>query len=143
MLSRHPRAWEGLWPPRIKVSLLADWVSPVQDDRRESLGADGQDPFARLGASAAWSWFLGDTFGTRSVCRGLSLHLGVGYFREYDQAPAWRPAGFDEYTYVTSQISQKLPGKHLREVYVLMSDGRLPTGGDERTTYLLGVVVVP
>jgi hypothetical protein len=100
----------------------------------------------RFEAHSSWKWKPFATLTQQPALTRIGLHADLRYYRAYDMPDSVERASLDDSFYRAFDLSYDLTDrnwKHLREVYLRIARGRLPTATSDSRTISIGVVLVP
>ncbi|MGJ8641385.1 MAG: hypothetical protein ACSHYA_18495 [Opitutaceae bacterium] len=125
------------------VYVTFEGVKNLRSELREQIGVDDNDEYTRFGWELHWDWHLSDTLGD-----GFSpwvLNLNYRSYYERDQEEVWEAANLDRYDYWKADLAYAFEEEKygLSEIFVAVSDGRLPTGQTDQTTLSIGFILNP
>lgn len=125
------------------VYVAFEGVKNLKSELRKEIGVDNNDEYTRFSWELHWEWHLSETFG-----EGFSpwvLNLNYRNFYEQDQEAAWQAADYDNYDYWKADLAYVFEKEKFgfSEVFIAISEGRLPTGQADQTTLSIGFILNP
>jgi hypothetical protein len=120
-------------------------IEVIESEQLRDIGVPERS-FYRFDAYASWKWKPFAMLTGQPILTHLGLHADLRYFRAFDMPKGAERASLHNAFYRAFDVSYDLTDrkwKHLREVYLRVAHGRLPTATSDARTISIGVVLVP